>query len=106
MGSQEVTCKDQDPTEVLGSSLRDRVLGSSFEFAAEIPCMPREEGSVGLALNANATHMSVPLVFATMESDDLEGSVVWDVSIMLARLLMDDSKYPHKFFYPNRKFIE
>lgn len=81
-----------------------------FKFEAEVPRVSvevDEDGTVSVESAVDSpSHILVPLHLQTEEDDDLEGSIVWQVSILLARLLLDDSKYPHKFFHPKRTFIE
>jgi len=81
-----------------------------FEFEAEVPRVSVEvadDGTVSVASAVDTpSHTLVPLQLQTEEDDDLEGSIVWQVSILLARLLLDDTKYPHKFFHPERTVLE
>jgi len=74
----------------------------------QVPCeneAPTEDSRAERVPSCVAEPLAVPLVLETNDGDDLEGSVMWDVAVMLARLLMDETKYPNKFFR-GRKFIE
>jgi len=75
---------------------RDR---ECFSFEAKIPCGDASSETEDECL-------AVTLALEMLESDDLEGSIVWDTGIMFARLLMEETKYPNHFFTPQRSFIE
>jgi predicted nicotinamide N-methyase len=49
---------------------------------------------------------AVTIALETSEEDELEGSIVWDSAIVLARLLLDEAKFHPKFFAPPRRFLE
>ena len=49
---------------------------------------------------------AVTIALETSEEDELEGSIVWDSAIVLARLLLDEAKFHSKFFAPPRRFLE
>jgi len=77
----------------------------SFTFEALIPGGAASATEASTAKEVPCENEALPLVLETNDGDDLEGSVMWDVAVMLARLLMDPDKYPDKFFR-GRNFIE
>lgn len=69
----------------------------SFVFEATVPPVVGASDAAGRA---------VRVALETSEDDELEGSIVWDTSIVLARLLLDEEKYPRRFFARPRRFLE